>query len=399
MDRRLLALLSGVLLGTVSESSLAPALPVLERAFAVGPEAAQGVVSLGLLGAALAYLPLAGLAGRVGAGRLFRTGLFLHALSALLLALAPSLLALYLLRLLQGVATAMVVGLVPGLAASAFPEARGYALGMVASTVAAGTLLGPALGGLAAGWGLPYVFLLPLPAALLALLLSGNLPELPRQEGTLPGLLRAPGFLPALLATGLYFLHALGTTVALAFHLGKEGFSPGAIGGLLLLGPLELLFLGAWAGRRADRMGYNRVALLGAYLLVAAGLAFALLPLLHPLWGSALALLLLGVGRALFQAASNALVLSLAPKGTEGLASGALSVARALGQALGSALAGGSLGLFYRLFPSHGLAFAATALLLTALMGLAAFLVRGREGSGEEVGHAPLDDPGGEGGA
>ena len=147
MDRRLLALLSGVLLGTVSESSLAPALPVLERAFAVGPEAAQGVVSLGLLGAALAYLPLAGLAGRVGAGRLFRTGLFLHALSALLLALAPSLLALYLLRLLQGVATAMVVGLVPGLAASAFPEARGYALGMVASTVAAGTLLGPALGG------------------------------------------------------------------------------------------------------------------------------------------------------------------------------------------------------------------------------------------------------------
>ena len=167
-------------------------------------------------------------------------------LSALLLALAPSLWALYLLRLLQGVATAMVVGLVPGLAASAFPEARGYALGMVASTVAAGTLLGPALGGLAAGWGLPYVFLLPLPAALLALLLSGNLPELPRQEGTLPSLLRAPGFLPALLATGLYFLHTLGTTVALAFHLGKEGFSPGAIGGLLLLG-----------GGRGDKRRYG----------------------------------------------------------------------------------------------------------------------------------------------
>ena len=66
---------------------------------------------------------------------------------------------------------------------------------------------------------------------------------------------------------------------------------------------------------------------------------------------------------------------------------------------LSPALAGGSLGLFYRLFPSHGLAFAATALLLTAFMGLAAFLVRSREGSGEEVGHAPLDDPGGEGGA
>lgn len=397
MDRRLLALLSGVLLGTVSESSLAPALPVLERAFAVGPEAAQGVVSLGLLGAALAYLPLAGLAGRVGAGRLFRTGLFLHALSALLLALAPSLWALYLLRLLQGVATAMVVGLVPGLAASAFPEARGYALGMVASTVAAGTLLGPALGGLAAGWGLPYVFLLPLPAALLALLLSGNLPELPRQEGTLPSLLRAPGFLPALLATGLYFLHTLGTTVALAFHLGK-GFSPGPSGASSSSGPWSSSSSGP--GRGGGRTGWATTG-----------------------WPSS------GPTSSWPRASpspSSPPPPPLGkrprpppPRGGAGPLPGGEQRPRPLprpkgygGPRLGGPLRGprpgpgpgkrprrGSLGLFYRLFPSHGLAFAATALLLTAFMGLAAFLVRSREGSGEEVGHAPLDDPGGEGGA
>lgn len=75
MDRRLLALLSGVLLGTLSESSLAPALPLLQQAFAVGPEAAQGVVSMGLLGAALAYLPVAGLAGRWG-GKALPPGAF-----------------------------------------------------------------------------------------------------------------------------------------------------------------------------------------------------------------------------------------------------------------------------------------------------------------------------------
>lgn len=371
-------------MSTVNESSLAPALPVLARTFAVGPEAAQGVVSFGLLGAALAYLPVTALAGRVGARRLFRLGILLHALFALGLALAPGLFWLYLFRFLQGVAAAMVVGLVPGLAATALPEARGFALGMVASTVAAGTLLGPALGGLAAGLGLAYVFLLPLPLALLALLLalprgSGGLPELPPQEGSLGRLLQAPGFLKALLATGLYFLHTLGTTVALALHLGTEGLSSQAIGGLLLLGPLQLLLLGAWAGRVADRLGYRRVALLGAYLLVGAGVGFALFPLLHPFWGAALGLVLLGVGRALFQAANNALVLSLAPPGTEGLASGALSVARSLGQALGSALAGGSLGLFYRLLPHPGLAFAATALLLTGLMAFSAFLMRSGE--------------------
>ncbi|GAA6754627.1 MFS transporter [Thermus thalpophilus] len=398
MDRRLFALLSGVLLGTINESSLAPALPLLQKTFAVGPEAAQGVVSMGLLGAALAYLPVAGLAGRMGAARLFRLGLFLHALFALLLALAPGVWALYLLRFLQGLATAMVVGLVPGLAATAFPSARGYALGMVASTVATGTLLGPALGGLAAGKSLSLVFLLPLPAAFLALLLSGDLPSLPEQGGSLKQLLSAPGFLRALLATGLYFAHTLGTTVALSFHLGAEGLSSRAIGGLLLLGPLQLLLLGAWAGRLADRKGYRRVARLGAHLLLGTGVAFAFLPLIHPLWGAALGLALLGVGRALFQAANNALVLSLAPSGTEGLASGALSVARSLGQALGSALAGGSLGLFHRAFPHHGPAFAAAALLLAGLMGLAALLVRGKD-LAQEVGHAAPDDPGGEEGA
>lgn len=376
MDPRLLALLSGVLLGTVSESSLAPALPLLARVHHVGPEAAQGAVSLGLLGAALAYLPVAGLASRIGAQRLFRLGLVLHGALAFALALAPSLDLILGLRFLEGVATAMVVGLVPGLATSAFPQARGYAMGLVASTVATGNLLGPALGGLAATWGLPYVFLLPLPAAVLALLLSRSLPPLPRQRGTLVHLLQAPGFPRALLATSLYFLHTLGTTVALAFHLGAEGLSPRAIGGLLLLGPVQLLLLGAWAGRAADRLGYNRMALLGAYLLVAAGVGFALLPLWHPLWGSALGLLLLGVGRALFQAANNAQVLALAPGGLEGLASGALSVARALGQAVGSTLAGTSLALAYRTLADHHLAFTLTTLGLTLFMGLSAWLMR-----------------------
>lgn len=374
---RLLALLSGVLLGTVSESSLAPVLPFLARAFGVGPEAAQGVASAGLLGAALAYLPLAWFGGRVGAARLFRLGLLLHSLLALLLFSASSLGQVYALRFLQGVATAMVVGLVPGLATSSFPQARGYAMGMVAGTVAAGTLLGPALGGMAASLEARYVFLLPLPFALLALALARHLPGLPPQRADLRALLRAPGFMAALLATALYFLHTLGTTVVLAFFLSEEGVSPAAIGGLLLLGPLQLLLLGPWAGRAADRLGYTPVALRGAYLLVGAGVAFALLPLLHPLWGAGLGLVLLGTGRALFQAANNAQVLSLAPKGLEGLASGALSVARTLGQALGSALGGLVYAVLDRPY-GHAPAFALTVLLFSLLMASSAWLVQGR---------------------
>ncbi len=77
----------------------------------MGVAAAQGVVTAGLLGAALAYLPFTFLAGRVGAGRVYRAGLLFHVLLALLLFRASSSPAFYLLRFLQGVAAAGVVGL------------------------------------------------------------------------------------------------------------------------------------------------------------------------------------------------------------------------------------------------------------------------------------------------
>lgn len=380
MDLRLLALLLGVLVSTVNESALTPALPFLARDLGVGAAAAQGVVTAGLLGAALAYLPFTFLAGWVGAGRVYRVGLLFHALLAFLLFRASSLPAFYLLRFLQGVAAAGVVGLVPGLAAAAYPKRRGYALGLVASTVAAGTLLGPALGGLLTGsLGWPYVFLLPLPLALLALSQSGRLPELPPQGGDLKRLLASKGFLLALLGTVLYFAHTLGTTLALAFFLAGEGLGPEAVGSLLLLSPLQLLLLGAWAGRRADREGYGVVVAWGARLLLAGGVGLAALAYFFPLPGALLGLLFLGVGRALFQAANNAQVLSLAPKGEEALASGALSVARVLGQSLGSFLAGVGLQVLAPL--GHRGSFALVVLFLSGLMLGALASLGGREGA------------------
>ncbi|GAA6733960.1 MFS transporter [Thermus oshimai] len=375
MSPRLLALLLGVLVSTVNESALAPALPFLARDLGISAGEAQGVVTAGLLGAALAYLPLTFLSGRVGAGRVYRTGLLLQALLGFLLFLFPSPTALYALRFLQGLATAGVVGLVPGLAASLYPGRRGYALGWVASTVAAGTLLGPALGGLLTGaLGWRWVFLLPLPFGLLALAQSGGLPELPPQGGDLGRLFRARAFLRALLATALYFAHTLGTTLALAFFLSGEGLGPEAVGGLLLLSPFQLLLLGAWAGRMADRAGYARVVRLGGVLLVLGGVLLAFLALLSPLPGAVLGLVLLGVGRALFQAANNAQVLGLAPKGEEALASGALSVARVLGQGLGGFLAGVGLEALNPL--GHRLAFALVVLSLSGLMGVGLLLQR-----------------------
>jgi len=227
------------------------------------------------------------------------------------------------------------------------------------------------------GWR--FVFLLPLPLALLALSQSGRLPELPPQGGDLKRLLASKGFLLALLGTVLYFAHTLGTTLALAFFLAGEGLGPEAVGSLLLLSPLQLLLLGAWAGRRADREGYGVVVAWGARLLLAGGVGLAALAYFFPLPGALLGLLFLGVGRALFQAANNAQVLSLAPKGEEALASGALSVARVLGQSLGSFLAGVGLQVLAPL--GHRESFALVVLFLSGLMLGALASLGGREGA------------------
>jgi DHA2 family multidrug resistance protein-like MFS transporter len=269
MDLRLLALLLGVLVSTVNESALTPALPFLARDLGVGA-AAQGVV-----------------------------------------------------------------GLVPGLAAAAYPKRRGYALGLVASTVAAGTLLGPALGGFLTGsLGWPYVFLLPLPLALLALSQSGRLPELPPQGGDLKRLLASKGFLLALLGTVLYFAHTLGTTLALAFFLAGEGLGPEAVGSLLLLSPLQLLLLGAWAGRRADREGYGVVVAWGARLLLAGGVGLAALAYFFPLPGALLGLLFLGVGQQLRGLLQDPIKAGEVGEGGEVRLEGGFSGQVALGQVL-----------------------------------------------------------------
>jgi DHA2 family multidrug resistance protein-like MFS transporter len=202
-------------------------------------------------------------------------------------------------------------------------------------------------------------------------------PELPPQGGDLKRLLASKGFLLALLGTVLYFAHTLGTTLALAFFLAGEGLGPEAVGSLLLLSPLQLLLLGAWAGRRTDREGYGVVVAWGARLLLAGGVGLAALAYFFPLPGALLGLLFLGVGRVLFQAANNAQVLSLAPKGEEALASGALSVARVLGQSLGSFLAGVGLQVLAPL--GHRGSFALVVLFLSGLMLGALASLGGRE--------------------
>ena len=336
-DLRLLSLLIGVVLSTVDSSALNLALPTLAAHFGVRAAAVQGASPLYLIGSALALLPIAGLAGRIGTVRIYRLSLAGFALLSQFLVYSPNLHTLLALRFLQGIAGAGIVGLVPGMTAATFRENRGWALGVVSGSVAAGALMGPPLGGFLVQWfGWQAIFYINLPFGALALLLSGRLSELPG-VGLWQGLKRAgrtPRFLLALSSTTCFFTQSFGVNLIWPFFLEAGGMTPGGVGVRMLVPSAMLMVAGPICGRLSDRRGYDRISWLGCLVLAISSWGQGLTGLV------AVGLVGIGLGRALFLAANNAAVLSQAPEGTAAVASCLLSIARVSGQALGSILAG-----------------------------------------------------------
>jgi MFS family permease len=374
-DLRLAALVIGVTLSTVDSSALNLSLPSLAAHFHTHAGDVQWAATLYLAGSALSFLPLAGLAGRIGTVRVYRASLICFSLISFLLALSPNLAMLYGLRFLQGIAGAGIVGLVPGMTAATFPDRRGWALGMVAGSVAAGTMVGPPLGGFMVDWfGWRSIFFINLPFGLAAFLLSGRLTEL-HGVGLREGLhrvIRAPRFILALLATVCFFAQSFGSSLLWPFYLEAGGMTPSRVGLAMLLPPMLLMILGPIAGRLSDRAGYERVSWLGSAVLALASWTQGITGRVVP------GLAGIGIGRALFQAANNVAVLSQAPPETEAVASGLLSIARVAGQGVGSLLAGSMWGALEHQGARH--AFLVSNLVLGGIAVLAGVLILSRRG-------------------
>jgi MFS transporter, DHA2 family, multidrug resistance protein len=337
IDWRLTCLLVGVVISTLDSSVITIALPTLSETFKITANEAQMATSVYLLASAVTFIPLSAFANIWGTGKVFRVSLLAFTGLSLGLALAPTFHILLLLRCLQGIAGAGIVGLVPGLAAAIYPEPRAFALSLVISASSAGTLLGPAIGGIAIQYlGWQSIFLLNLPLGILAFSLSNHLPNLETlnlQTG-LSGLVAVPKFFLALVSSLLFFVHTFGTIVIISFYLSSLQYTPSKIGFLLLVPSLITLLLSAWSGTQADRYGWKNITILGTTILIVSscwqGLTKEILP----------GVIGMGFGRCFFQATNSAKILSLAPKGADSLASCFLSIARVFGQALGSIIGG-----------------------------------------------------------
>ena len=419
-----------MLLSSLGTSIANVALPTLAESFTASIQAVQWVVLSYLLAITSLIVGAGRLADVIGNRRLMIAGLTVFSIASAACGLAPSLESLIAARVVQGAAAATLMAVAMALAGGAVAKSRiGTAMGLLASTSAIGTALGPSLGGLLIellGWR--SLFLVNLPLALLGLWLAYRyLPaDAPRSDdrpcfdmaGTLllavslatyalamtrasaqlmPLLLFAAAVLGGLFVMvqarapspllQLALLHdgrlgrrlaanALVSTIVMAtlvvgpFYL-ADGLhlDPAEIGLLMSVGPVVAALGGAPAGRMTDRFGARGVAIAGLALMVAGSLGLASAPTGVLPYAAALATLT--AGYALFQTANNSAVMADVEGGRRGVVSGLLNLSRNLGLITGAS----AMAALYATVSPAAAGLNATFAVAAALAGLAALLV------------------------
>jgi EmrB/QacA subfamily drug resistance transporter len=178
----LFSITTGTFMANVDATAVVVALPTMAREFGVEIDSLQWVLSAYLL-AITAVLPVFGkLSDAIGRKRILSLGLLMFVLASLCVGMAPALAVMILFRVLQGIGAGMFMATITPLALATFPvDQRGRILGIIGSMVAAGTLLGPALGGvLTEAFGWRAIFLINVPVGLIGAI--GTLVLLPKDS-------------------------------------------------------------------------------------------------------------------------------------------------------------------------------------------------------------------------
>ncbi len=394
-----------VLLSSLGTSIANVGLPTLVQAFDASFQAVQWVVLAYLLAVTTLVVGAGRLGDVIGRRRLLLVGLGVFTLASALCGLAPTLGLLIAARALQGLGAAVMMALSLALVGELVPKAQiGRAMGLLGTMSAAGTALGPSLGGvLIAVEGWPALFHVNVPLGLLALGLAyRHLPADRRITATERGGLDPAGTLLLALSLAAYalamtlgrghfgglngalLLAALGgvaaflrveakvasplirpalfrdaalrvslatsaivATVVMAtlvvgpFHLARGlGLDAVQVGLVVSVGPLVVTLAGVPAGRMSDRFGARRITLAGLRVMALGAFALALLPAGLGVSGYLGPLVCITAGYALFQTANNTAVMEGVSAEGRGLVSGLLNLARNLGLITGASVMG-----------------------------------------------------------
>jgi MFS family permease len=318
---------------------------------------------------------------------------------------APTLRLLIAARAAQGLGAAIMMALTMAFVGETVPKAKtGSAMGLLGTTSAIGTALGPSLGGvLIAGFGWRAIFLIMVPfgilnfivarrylpvhgqkaksdrdgfdglgtlllgltlaayalavtvgsghfdrlnmALLAAAVIGASLFVLAEARAASP-LIRLAAFRNRLLSAslvmnGLVSAVMMATLVVGPFYLSLAlGLDAVLVGMAMSIGPIISTLSGFPAGRVVDRLGAPFMVIAGLIAMAAGAFALTLLPALFGIAGYIAAIAALTPGYQLFQAANNTAVMMDAPADQRGVISGMLNLSRNLGLITGASVMG-----------------------------------------------------------
>lgn len=397
------------------------ALPAIAADLQVSPADAVWVVNVYQIAMVATMLPLAALGEIVGHQRVYLAGLILFTLASVACALSWSLPSLLAARALQGLGGSGIMSVNTALVRFVYPRRlHGHGFGMNALVVAIAFTLGPTVTSAILSVGpWPWLFGVNLPFGVAAVLIGlKTLPQTPRAEHAfdMVGALLTSGclglFIVALGSSGhqgnagivalefvaaivlgfalvrrqadhpapmlpfdlfrrpMFALSALTALcsfatqglafVSLPFYFEHTlGLSAVATGLLITPWSLVVGIMAPIAGRLSNRFPAGALGGIGLVVLAVGMVLLATLPS-HPqiadiVWRAATC----GVGFGFFQSPNMKALMTSAPPGRSGGASGIVATARLTGQTLGAALAALCFGLFGTTGPTTALALGA----------------------------------------
>ncbi|HLN20807.1 MAG TPA: MFS transporter [Bacteroidales bacterium] len=141
------------------------ALPAIGKDMNASAISLSWVISSFILSSAIFLLPFGHLADIKGRKKVFSLGIALFTISTFLIIFSKSITSLLILRVVQGLASAMIFGTSLAIITSVFPAGeRGKAMGINITAVYLGLSLGPVIGGVLTqyfGWRSIFMFLVP----------------------------------------------------------------------------------------------------------------------------------------------------------------------------------------------------------------------------------------------
>ena len=152
---------------------------------------------------------------------------------------------------------------------------------------------------------------------------------------------RNPLLSASLIMSALVSTVMMATLVVGPFYLSRTlGLHAALIGLVLSVGPLCAALTGVPAGRLADRLGPQRMTVLGLIGIAAGAFLLSVIPATLGIYGYTAPLIVITVGYALFQTANNTAVMTDTRPEQRGVISGLLNLSRNLGLITGASVMG-----------------------------------------------------------